>query len=381
LIKQLGLFLYFSFLTFSVYSQTYTLELGAEKDNSIYSENSNNSNGAGLNIFSGKLKNATHLRRALLKFDITSIPAEAIIQNVKLELYVFQSSQGTTTYHKFNIHKVLSDWGEAGSSGTGMGGAAQTGDATWSNNFFGSSNWNNPGGDYVVDSSATDLVSFVEYPPEVGLWQSTKMIEDVNGWRSNPLSNYGWILIGDENISGTAKAFFSKDASDVIYGAYKPKLTINYTIPSNNRIILNEVNAQKRRIELYNPDTSAVDISNYTLVNGSTASTISGGNISILNGNLLLDSNAYLVLQWPDLGQNDGEVALFNGDTTSGDLIDYVQYGSGNKLHAGKAVTDGVWNSTVSFLGTEADSGKSYSLSTDQSYANGTESNSINWLS
>jgi hypothetical protein len=380
LIKQLGLFLYFSFLTFAVHSQTYTLELGAEKDNSIFSENTSESNGAGINIYAGKIQTGTAFRRALVKFDVSALPANAILQSTALELYVYKAARSTTTPHNFDIHKVLNNWGEAGSYGSGDGAPAQTGDVTWSQRFYPNTNWNSSGGDFEATISASQMVAYNEFNLEMDVWSSAQMTLDVLSWRANPSTNFGWILIGDETINGSAKGFVSREMVGY-YVFARPKLKINYTLPSDHRIILNEVNAQKRRIELYNPDTSAVDISNYTLVNGSTTSTISGGNISILNGNLLLDSNAYLVLQWPDLGQNDGEVALYNGDTTSGDLIDYVQYGSGNKLHAGKAVTDGVWNSTASFLITEADSGKSYSLSTAQIYANGTESNSINWLS
>jgi hypothetical protein len=34
------------------------------------------------------------------------------------------------------LHKVLADWGEAGSSGSGDGADSQTGDATWLHKFF-----------------------------------------------------------------------------------------------------------------------------------------------------------------------------------------------------------------------------------------------------
>ena len=37
-------------------------------------------------------------------------------------------------------------------------------------------------------------------------WGSTaQMISDVQGWKNNPSVNYGWLLLGDESASATAK--------------------------------------------------------------------------------------------------------------------------------------------------------------------------------
>lgn len=367
-------------MTFSVNSQSFTLELGAEKDNSIFSENTALSNGAGNNIFVGRIQDGSAFRRGLIKFDVSDLPSEAVIESVQLDLYVFRSARSTTTPHSFSIHKVLSEWGEAGSSGNGSGAAAQTGDATWSQRTYPNTDWTSSGGDFAVIASAAQMVSYSSFNLEKDVWSSAQMISDINSWRSNSNTNFGWILIGDETIFGSAKGFVSRDMT-APYDYARPKLTITYTFPSDNRVILNEVNPQKRRVELYNPDSSAVDLSNYTLVGGTTTSTISGGNVSILNGNILLDSSEYIVLEWPDLNQNDGELALYNGDTISGELIDYIQYGSGNQLHVAAAVSDSVWDNATLFLSTESDSSNSYSLSTVQSYANGTESNSTHWLS
>lgn len=380
MIRQLSVFFYFLLLSFSAYSQSFTLELGAEKDNSIFSENTTLSNGVGTNIFAGRIQSGTAFRRALIKFDVSTLPSNAIIDSVHLDLYVFRSARSTTTPHSFAIHKVLSDWGEAGSSGNGSGAAAQTGDATWSQRMYPNTDWILSGGDFEALASASQMVAYSSFNLEKDEWNSAQMISDINLWRANSSTNFGWILIGDETINGSAKGFVSKDMT-APYDYARPKLTITYSLPSDNRILLNEVNPQKRRIELYNPDTSAVDISNYTLVNGTTTSTISGGNVSTLNGNVLLASSEYTVLHWPDLNQNDGELALYNGDTTSGELIDYIQYGSGNQLHATAAVSDSVWDNASLFLSTETDSSKSYSLTTAQSFSNGTVSNSTHWLS
>mgnify|MGYP002628411444 CR=1 FL=1 len=355
-----------------------TLELGAEKDNSIFSENLSKSNGAGPSIFVGRIARGATFRRGLVKFDLSSLPANAEIETIELNLSVFMSARNTITKHRFDIHRLINDWGEANSSGSGGGAAAQTNDATWGSNFYNNSNWTNLGGDFEASISASDSVFFSQ-AGHTASWSSIGMIADLNYWRKNPSSNFGWVLIGDESLDSSAKAFFSKEAAS-FYEPFKPKLKITYSLPSDRTIVLNEVNPNKKWIEMYNADSVSKDISSYTLVNGADTSTISGGNISVLNGSLMLDSAAYVVLKWPNIDESVGELALFNADTSSGDLIDYVQYGSGNQSLANKAVTAGVWDSAATFKASISDSTKSYSLTTGQSFSNGAASNSTHWL-
>ncbi|MFT7247601.1 MAG: hypothetical protein ACI97P_000369 [Arcticibacterium sp.] len=364
-------------LSYSLYAQV-TLELGAERDNSIYSESLSKSNGVGPSIFAGRIARGATFRRGLVKFDVSSLPANAIIQSAELNLSVFMSARSTTTKHRFDIHRLNKDWGEANSSGSGSGDAAQTNDATWGSNFFNVSNWTNLGSDFEASISATDSVFFTE-AGHTATWTSGAMVADVNFWKSNPSSNFGWVLIGDESVDSSAKAFFSKEAA-TFFEPFKPKLNITYTIPSDHKITINELNPNKKWVELYNPDSVTIDLSEYTVVNGMDTSTLSGGNVSVLNGSLMLDSSAYVVLKWPNIGQNVGELALYNADTTSGDLIDYIQYGSGNQTHAAKAVTAAVWDNVASFKPSISDSAKSFSLTIGQPFINGEASNATHWL-
>ncbi|MFT4735359.1 MAG: hypothetical protein ACI9DJ_000028 [Algoriphagus sp.] len=376
-IKSLVFSLFF-LLSTPLHAQV-TLELGAEMDNSIFSENSAKSNGAGINIFAGKIQNGSAFRRGLIKFDISGLPEDIIIKSVFLELYVYRSARNTTTAHKFKIHKILESWGEAGSTGNGAGSPAQIGDATWSQRFYPNTNWNVAGGDFEPISSAEAFASYNSIVLNKAEWSSNKMISDINSWIENPSANYGWILIGDETINGSAKGFASRElAPPLDYG--RPKLKITYTIPSDHKITINELNPNKKWVELYNPDSVSIDLSGYTVVNGMDTSTLSGGNVELLNGSLMLDSAAYVVFKWPNIGESIGELSLFSADTTSGDLIDYLQYGSGNQAHAAKAVTAGVWDNVASFKSSISDSVKSFSLSIGQTFLNGTESNSTHWL-
>jgi hypothetical protein len=367
--KSLFLIAFFPFYSLA---QTVTLELGAAMDNSMFSENSAESNGAGNNLFAGRIQNGTAFRRGLIKFDVSAVPSDVIIQSVVLELYVYRSARSTTNPHNFNIHKVLSDWGEAGSSGNGSGAAAQTGDATWSQRFYPNTDWSASGGDFEPSSSASQMVAYNSINLERDEWSSPQMVLDLLSWLANPSTNYGWILIGDETINGSAKGFASREMAPPFDYA-RPKLTITYTLPIVKKIIINELNPKKNWVELYNPGATPIDVTNYSLANGANSITVNGA--TILNGNLLLDAQSYLVLKWPNISEAIGELALYDGALGSSNLIDYLQYGAASQTRSAAAVTASVWDNAANFKPSISDSAKSYSLGISQMYANGTESN------
>ena len=84
-------------------------------------------------------------------------------------------------------------------------------------------------------------------------------------------------MIGDESVAGSAMKFGSKDGN--FYA--KPTLTIFYTLPVIDKILINEVNPQKKWIELYNPSKPVVNLNNYYLTNGATTQTLA--NMTVLN--------------------------------------------------------------------------------------------------
>ena len=49
------------------------------------------------------------------------------------------------------------------------------------------------------------------------------MIADVQSWLDNPATNFGWLVLGDESASATAKRFDTRES------ASPPVLTIEYT--------------------------------------------------------------------------------------------------------------------------------------------------------
>ena len=55
-----------------------------------------------------------------------------------------------------------------------------------------------------------------------------QLVADVQDFIDNPANNFGWIIIGDENFSGTAKRFDSREISDP---TLRPMLTVEFSPP------------------------------------------------------------------------------------------------------------------------------------------------------
>ncbi|MHC4948735.1 MAG: DNRLRE domain-containing protein, partial [Planctomycetota bacterium] len=187
------------------------VNIPADKDNTLY-ENASGalSNGAGEHFFAGRAdtSNPEPLRRGLIEFDIDgAIPAGSTINSVTLTLVMSRTRGGI---EPVSLHRVLADWGEAGSVAAGQeggGGAAQTGDATWLHTSFSTTFWTSPGGDFSPTASATQNVGGNgSYS-----WSSAGMVADVQAWLDGTLDNHGWLLLGNESTNKTAKRFESRE--------------------------------------------------------------------------------------------------------------------------------------------------------------------------
>jgi hypothetical protein len=207
-----------------------TVSLQAKKDTTLYSE-ADNSNGGGQHLFVGTTDHGGGAyRRILISFDVAaSIPAGSTIQSASLTLHL--SKLGTQGGVQVHLHRDLAGWGEgttiAGGQ-EGRGGTAASGDATWNYNFFDTSAWTTPGGDFAPASSADIFVS-----PTIGFytWNSTAaLVADVQSWLDSAQTNFGWVVRAEQEgvAMGTAKRF---DSRQNINATFRPALTITYTLP------------------------------------------------------------------------------------------------------------------------------------------------------
>lgn len=195
----------------------------SSRDNTLFESPSGSvSNGAGVNFFVGKTT-SNSIRRGLLMFDLSSVPAGATVTGVTLTLNCSQAQGGTSL---IDLHRALADWGEGTSASAGGNGAPATaGDATWVFNFFPVSIWANQGGDFSATVSGSQSV----LGAGVYTWSSSTMVADVQSWIDNASANFGWVVTGDESASGTAKRF---DTRENIPSAFRPTLHVEYTIPA-----------------------------------------------------------------------------------------------------------------------------------------------------
>lgn len=203
-----------------VAADSQTVQLPADRDNSIYSDQPGNSNGQG-DLFAGSVPNFTGFRRALMHFDLSSIPAGSTVTSAELTLQVNKVGSPTGGNFNFTLNRLTRDWGEGTSSGIGLGAAATPGDATWLQSEFGGQSWTNEGGDFVASVSATTSVGGLGFYS----WSSAGLAADVQAWLSQPANQFGWILRGDETTP-SAKVFTSRHA-----GANGPQLEVSYLPP------------------------------------------------------------------------------------------------------------------------------------------------------
>jgi hypothetical protein len=134
-----------------------------------------------------------------------------------------------------SLHRVLTAWTEGSSNATGQEGGGiftDPGDTTWLHTESPGSFWTTPGGDFHPTASA---VRAVGADHQSYGWESTAMAADVQGWLDAPASNFGWLLVGNEIVAGSAKRFNSRENA-----AFAPVLQVDYYLPS---IMAGSVNA------------------------------------------------------------------------------------------------------------------------------------------
>ncbi|MCE2949116.1 MAG: DNRLRE domain-containing protein [bacterium] len=180
-----------------------TVVLPATSDNSLFSESGSLSDGAGPHLWVGQTNGGVN-RRALLRFDLSQVPAGHVVVGARLRLFMSMTKFGIG--RPVDMYRVTASWGE-GTSSAGIGGTgfkASAEDATWQFRFFGSGTpWGTPGGDFVAGPASASSVVGVSNSTQV--WSGPGMVADVNLWLSAPSQNLGWILIGDETTSSAAR--------------------------------------------------------------------------------------------------------------------------------------------------------------------------------
>jgi hypothetical protein len=195
------------------------------RDATIFSVATTGANGAGSSMFVGQ-NGLGENRRALVAFDLTTIPANATVTNVTLQL-VCTRVGGVGSSQSLGLQKISASWTEGPSAGSGLGAGqatvpAASNDVTWAQRSVPGTNWTSAGGDFSATVSATQNVAL----PATYTWgSSAQMVADVQSWVATPANNFGWIVRGGESTASSAKEFSTRE--DIV--ANRPLLTVTYT--------------------------------------------------------------------------------------------------------------------------------------------------------
>jgi hypothetical protein len=194
-------------------------------DTGLLESNPGNNLGALSNVPSGTTPMGRS--RALYKFDLTQLPANATISTASLLLNV-TTAPGGGVGSIFGLNRLLKDWGE-GSGGPALSGTpANTNEATWTNRFYPGVPWTTAGGgpatDFVTISSSTN---FVDAVGSYSFASTPALVSDVQLWLTNPATNFGWMLISqNEGTPFTVRRFATREDA-----LLTPVLTLHYLAP------------------------------------------------------------------------------------------------------------------------------------------------------
>ncbi|TMB07521.1 MAG: DNRLRE domain-containing protein, partial [Deltaproteobacteria bacterium] len=146
------------------------------------------------------------VRRGIIQFNLSSIPACASIDSATLQLSLENADNSSRIYE---VHRVAASWTELG--------------VTW-NRRNSTTLWTSAGGDFVAaptDSVPTGTVNNVLLQ-----WNVTP---DVAAFVSGAATNAGW-LVKDSVENGAKKEFTLRNREDTDGGGPQPQLVVTYTL-------------------------------------------------------------------------------------------------------------------------------------------------------
>lgn len=237
----------------SGYAQVTTANIPSTGADTLFQGDVNNSLGDP-GIYVGTDSNSS-FKDGLLAFNVSSIPSDATITGVTLDLYVgiVAGSGGgpvmnSGTPRTISLYNESQAWGASTNAigatsfgGHGQGAAANAGDATWNDASYNSSSvaavaWST--GDAAnITSSSVALATTAGIPgttfAEVQ-WSSAALASEVQGWVDVPASNNGLVVVNANSSSAQSFLGFwsaAGAANATADNGYAPDLVVTYSVP------------------------------------------------------------------------------------------------------------------------------------------------------
>lgn len=214
-------------------------EVGIDSDAVIFKDQPDQAAG-GSNLMVG-CDGKEACARTLVRFDISTMPSDSVIENVHLVLVPRKSS---TSAFQMDVHQLKTNWtrtslseqADGADSGVVAGTTATAGDVTWKYASYPGTEWTALGGDVdganimstadaTTDNPSTNTPTFFD---------GTDVFKNVvTGWIDGSIPNYGMLLKSKaENGSEDAwqQFFYEKSGNKP---RRSPKLLITYTSVSH----------------------------------------------------------------------------------------------------------------------------------------------------
>ena len=194
---------------------------GTAADDAYYRSGAPNNNyGASTRIRVGRGGSGNYIR-GIIKFDLSSIPDDAVILDANLSLYFYNIRSGDDTGNRTHgVYRVQQNpnrnWSEL--------------EVTW-NNYTSSQQWTTAGGDF--NATATDTVTFDS--SALNSWIKFSVTSDVQNFVNNKSENFGWVIKDTtEDSTYIRRDYHSSEHSNA---SLQPKLEILWDLKPNVTLV------------------------------------------------------------------------------------------------------------------------------------------------
>lgn len=203
-------------------AQQESVVLHPEEDCSIYTgalEDGSNATGHFLDVGADKGYQA----RSLLKFDVSTIPPNVIVDSVRLTLQCTSNPKDA----KLALWPLASSWhcGTSNGHGSFHPVKSEMGEVSWNYRAQGRDIWATPGGDF--DNHCPTYSSIYSSKVTFSSEHLTNAVED---WISVPERNHGWLVTMDSSSAAQHLGFASMETKEA------PSLKVYYRIVKSSDV-------------------------------------------------------------------------------------------------------------------------------------------------